>query len=348
MISEVWWVLDSYPELAAAKILTLSLIIAWIADHLFGEVFLVWSKRTKTRADDLILKTIRRPVYLSLVLVGLYLSLAKLSLSPTLMGSVDKVLWTLGVVIWGYALVRLFQVFSGILEHKLAHTHGMIDADIVPFLDRLAQVVVIIIGAFILMNLWGLDVTPLLASAGVAGFAVAFAAKDTVGNLFGGISVFLDRPYKVGDYVIVQEDYRGEVIEIGMRSTRIRTRDNVLVTVPNSVMVTDAVINETGFDPKLRIRIPLSVAYDSNLDKVEKMLVNTVGEHKDVLKKPTPRVRYRNFGDSGIELEVLAVIGLPAERGRVVHELMKMMHVDCAKHKVTIPFPQRDVHLVKE
>ena len=145
-------------------------------------------------------------------------------------------------------------------------------SDFIPFLDNLVKLLTIGVVIFIILGIWSIDITPLFLSAGVAGVAVAFAAKDTVANLFGGFSVFIDKPYKIGDYVIVNEKYRGEVVEIGMRSTKIRTRDNVLLTIPNSVMVTNAVINETGFDPKLRIRISLGVSHNSDLEKVEEIL----------------------------------------------------------------------------
>ena len=184
-----------------------------------------------------------------------------------------------------------------------------------------------------------------MASAGVAGLAVAFAAKDTVANLFGGVSIFFDKPYKVGDYVIVDDKYRGEVIQIGMRSTKIKTRDNVLLTVPNSVMVTNAVINETGFDPKLRIRIPLGVSYKEDLEKVEKVLVDTLKKHSRVLSSPAPRVRFRAFGESAVELEVLGVIKTPPERGRTIHELIKKIHKSFKKEGIEIPYPHREVYL---
>lgn len=138
------------------------------------------------------------------------------------------------------------------------------------------------------------------------------------------------------------------MIQIGIRSTKIRTRDNVLLTVPNAVMATDAIINETGFEPQLRIRIPLSIAYGTDLDKAEKILIDVVLKHQAMLKKPKPRVRFRRFGESAIELEVMGVIARPADRGRITHELIKSIDKTLRKEKIISPFPQRDVHLYKE
>lgn len=124
--------------------------------------------------------------------------------------------------------------------------------------------------------------------------------------------------------------------------------DNVLLTIPKSVMVTNAVINETGFDPKLRIRIPLGVAYSSDLNKVEEVLVEVINSQAEILKKPEPRVRYRRFGESSIDLEMLATISKPADRGRVIHELIKNIDKRLKKEHIYLPYPQRDVHLYQE
>jgi len=110
-------------------------------------------------------------------------------------------------------------------------------------------------------------------------------------------------------------------------------------------MVTNAVINETGFDPKLRIRIPLGVSYGEDLEKVEQVLVDEVKKHKMVLPTPSPRVRFRKFGNSAIELEVMGVIKTPPERGKTIHELIKKIHKRLGKEKIEIPNPKRDVYL---
>lgn len=175
--------------------------------------------------------------------------------------------------------------------------------------------------------------------------ALAFAAKDFVANVFGGISVFFDKPYIVGDYVIIADKYRGEVLEIGMRSTRIKTRDGVLLTVPNSVLITNAVINETGFDPRLRIRLPIQISYQEDVDRVEKILIEVAHFSDLVLRDPKPLVRYREFADSGIMLELLVTIAEPAQKGFVMHELIKLVQQRFRSEHISIPYPQRDIHV---
>lgn len=338
-------IFSAYRFLFSLLILALLLIVGRLC-HVFLEH---WLKKivgkTKTKLDDEILDMLGRPIYWSVILIGIYVAILALQLDSQKLVLFGNGLLTIGLLIWGVVSTRIFRVIFAEIEHKVEPGHEGIVSDFIPFLEGLIKVFIVGVVIFVILNIWGIDITPLFLSAGVAGVAVAFAARDTVANLFGGLSVFIDRPYKIGDYVIVNEKYRGEVIEIGMRSTKIRTRDNVLLTIPNSVLVTNTVINETGFDPKLRIRIPLSVAYDSDLEKVEKILIDTIAQHKEILKNPKPKVRFRKFDDSAIKLEVLGVINKPVNRGRVIHELIKSIDKRFKKEHISLPYPQMDVHL---
>ena len=324
-------------------ILAAAVIVAFLVNFIFENILKNLLKKTKTKLDDKIIAATKSPVFWTVFLLGFYYAVTSLSLSANIQKILTNLLITVGLVIWARAFLKILNIFFSELGKRLDKIGKSSDA--MPFLENLSKVILFVITALVLLSSWGVNITPVLASAGVAGLAVAFAAKDTIANLFGGVSVFLDKPYKVGDYVIIEEKYRGEVIQIGTRSTKIRTRDNVLLTVPNSVMVTNAVINETGFNPKLRIRIPLGVSYNEDLDKVERVLVDTLKKHPKVLASPAPRVRFRQFGDSAVELEVLGVIKTPPERGVTIHELIKKIHKRFKKEGIEIPYPHREVYL---
>ncbi len=171
------------------------------------------------------------------------------------------------------------------------------------------------------------------------------AAKDTLANFFGGISLFLDKTYKVGDYIIVDDKDRGEVVTLGIRSTRILTRDDVLVTVPNNILANSRIINETAPYPRYRIKIPVGVAYGSDLDQVETILLRIASGSSTILPKPSPRVRVRALGDSAVNFELLIWVTDPRERGLRTHEFLKAIHAEFNKEGISIPFPQVDVHL---
>ena len=133
------------------------------------------------------------------------------------------------------------------------------------------------------------------------------------------------------------------MVSIGIRSTRIRTRDDVFVSIPNSLMATAKIINESGFLPQYRVRCRLGVAYDSDLDEVEKVILASLEGNPFVLREPEPRVRYRSFGDWAVELEVLAWIQDPRDRGAARDRIIREVHRAFREGKIEIPFPQREI-----
>jgi small-conductance mechanosensitive channel len=200
------------------------------------------------------------------------------------------------------------------------------------------------IAGYLLQMIWGIDPTAWLASAGVIGIAVGFAAKDTLANLFSGIFIVADAPYTIGDYIVLDTGERGEVTHVGMRSTRLLTRDDVEITIPNAIIANAKIINESGGPTeKHRIRIPVGVAYGTDVDEVEKILEEIAAEHPAILDDPAPRVRMRAFGNSSVDFELLGWIERPVQRGLVSHELHKAVYKRFAAEGITIPFPQQDL-----
>jgi MscS family membrane protein len=166
-----------------------------------------------------------------------------------------------------------------------------------------------------------------------------------IANFLGGISVFVDKPFTIGDYIVLDKGERGEVVAIGVRSTRIKTRDDVLITIPNSIVANSKIINESAPMPNFRVRIPVSVAYGSDIDLVQATLLAIAGKNENVLTDPIPNVRFREFGESALNFELLCWISEPAMRGLTVHDLNCAVYRTFSETGITIPFPQRDVHI---
>lgn len=241
-------------------------------------------------------------------------------------------------------MIKISNIVIEGAVYRVSDATGL-SKDIVPLAENVSRIAIAVAGLMVILSIWKINITPLLASAGIAGAAVAFAAKDTLANFFGGISVFADKPFKIGDYIVLDKGERGEVVAIGVRSTRIKTRDDILITVPNSIIASTKIINESAPVPNFRVRIPVSVAYGSDIDIVEKTLTETALENANVLKEPEPRVRFREFGESGLLFELLCWAKEPALRGLTVHELNCAIYKRFNKLGIRIPFPQRDVHI---
>ena len=165
-------------------------------------------------------------------------------------------------------------------------------------------------------------------------------------NFFGGISLFADRAYKVGDYIILDTGQRGEVVEMGIRSTKIKTRDDVMISIPNSILANSMIINESAPEPRFRIRIDVGVAYGSDLKKVEEILLKVAEENEMLARVPEPRVRLRAFADSSVNFQLLVWVRDPSEKGLQIHHLLGAIYKTFAEEDITIPFPQRDVHFI--
>jgi len=222
------------------------------------------------------------------------------------------------------------------------------DERTLPMFRNLSNLLLLGAAAYFLFLVWGLDVTAWLASAGIIGIAVGFGAKDTVANFFAGVFILADAPYKIGDFIILDSGERGRVTHIGLRSTRLLTRDDIEVTVPNAVMGNTKIVNETGGpNEKERIRIKVACAYGSNIDQVKQVLLDIAVRHESVCADPEPRVRFRTFGASGLELELLSWIDEPVLRGRITDALNTEVYRRFTEEKIEIPYMKQDVY-VKE
>lgn len=318
-------------------------IINTISTTLLKHIF----SKTKTQDDDKAFSHIKNASILLVVTGGVYTFLIYRNLSKSIELQLERVIISLCILLFSIIFFEILALIIVKLQIGAEHRRNNHLLSAFPFFKNILKVVVVGICLLWILEIYNVSITPFLASAGVLGVAVALASKDFIANLFGGVSVFFDKPYALGDYVIIQEKYRGEVMEIGMRSTKIRTRDNVLLTVPNSVMVTNAVINETGYDPELRVRIPILVTYTSDAEKVETILLDVASQHAEVIKNPFPLVRYRAFAESGLSLELLIVISDPANKGRIVHEVVKKIHVRFMKEGITLAYPTRELYMHK-
>jgi small-conductance mechanosensitive channel len=208
------------------------------------------------------------------------------------------------------------------------------------------MILVVAAALYFIFLAWHINVTAWMASAGIIGLAISFAAKDTLANLFSGVFILADAPYKLGDMIVLDSGERGEVTHIGIRSTRILTRDDVEITLPNSIMGNVKITNEAGGPhERYRIRIKVGVSYGSDLDQVHAVLADVANNHPDVCKFPAPRVRFRGFGDSSLDHELLCWVEKPVLRGKVAHLLHTEVYKRFMQEGIDIPFPQRDLNI---
>ena len=330
--------------LQAAAIIVVFIVVGKIADLVISRVIAKLVSRSRTDIDDGLVALLHRPVFVSFVLLGLALGTDRLQLPDAPEFLTLGILKTIAIVVWYNFFRGLIQILLRALSPPA--TNKKMHESMLPLFNNASKVTLFALAVYFIFLAWSIDVTAWLASAGIVGLALSFAAKDTLSNLFAGVSIVADAPYKIGDFIILDTGERGMVSYIGLRSTRILTRDDVEITIPNGIIGNSKIINEAGGpSEKHRIRIPVGVAYGSDIDEVITALASVAADHSEVCKIPEPRVRFRTFGESSLDFELLCWIDRPVNRGRMTHELNCAVYRKFQDDGIEIPFPQRDVHL---
>ncbi len=279
---------------------------------------------------------IHMPLYVSVALGGIYGSLSVLGFvesSYYLVGAILSIL----VVLWMRAAIR---VGSQWIEAVNATES---DYEFSPIFKNFWTILLLIGTVISLLIIWEINVTPFLASAGIIGIILGLAAQEAIGNLIGGVSLYFDDTYKTGDVIILEDGQRGTVTDIGIRSTTVLTRDNILITVPNAVLNSASVVNESAPQRRKRIRVPITVAYGTDYQKVEEILLGVCDEIPLLLESPSPRVMFREFGDSALVFELWAFVAHPFSELRAIDQINRLVYDEFDEADIVIPFPQREI-----
>jgi MscS family membrane protein len=283
------------------------LILAWIARSIFIYITKTYlgklTARTETDVDDRLIRKIKGPIGNIIFLIGLYFVALLLHLPREPYDwhrLAYNVIDTLIILMALWLVIRLVDLVSYILTQSWSRSGITQYEQVLPFMRDLSKILAIAGAAVAAIIAWDKDPTVLLAGLGIGGLAIGFAAKDTISNIFGSITIFADRPFDDGDWVVIG-DQEGVIEEIGFRTTRIRTFEKTLITIPNSI-IANTPINNFSRRPLRRVRQKLGILYETPVDKVEaaiegirKLLI----EHKEVEEEPL-LVYFEDFGDSAL------------------------------------------------
>lgn len=334
---------EQYTLARALAPVLLGLVVGWIVSRIVSRLLSPLAARTSTQVDDELIAVVPRPIFLSGLLAGIWVATLWAGAGPALTVLVRRMLASVAVLIWTSFVVRASFIFLEALG-RAQDRIGFVQPRTLPLLENASKILIWGGSVYFLFLVWGIDVAGWLAAAGVIGIAVGFAAKDTLANLFSGIFILADAPYKVGDFVNLENGARGQVTHVGLRSTRLLTRDDVEITVPNAVIANARIVNESGGPSEQeRIRVKVGVAYGTDIDAVQEILLEIAGDCADVSATPEPRVRFRAFGESSLDFELLCWIHEPVLRGRALDSLHRAVYQRFADAGIEIPFPQRDV-----
>lgn len=333
------------PWLRAAVILVGSLLAALVIRYIVIAVITRLTRRTTSQMDDRAIDAIKSPVFYSVLLAGVGYAVEQLSPGEAVGYVLFGLLKTIMVLMWAIAAGKISHIVLQALS-VVSDRFEFIQLSTLPLFQIIAKIIVFGGAAYFAFVSWGIDVTGWLASAGIVGIAVGFAAKDTLANLFAGIFILTDAPYKPGDFIVLSGNLRGMVTQIGIRSTRILTREDVEVTIPNAVIANSQIINETsGPHEKRRLSVDVSVAYGSDIDKVRDVLLEAIAGIDNVAADPPPVVRFMLMGDSGLVFQMRVWINQPVFKGRVVDVLNTRAYKALNAAGIEIPYPKQDLYI---
>ena len=251
------------------------------------------------------------------------------------------------LIIGAIGIITASILFSYVLNKTLVRrlaVHLKMDRGIEFAVQRVSQYLIIAIGVYTAFAFVGLPVSAFAGVFALLSVGIGFGLQNITANFISGIILLIERPIKVGDRITV-DDVWGDITRINLRTTVIDTIDNMSIIIPNSKLLDNEIINWTFGDPKIRIKIPVGVAYGSDIRLVEKALLEAAEKHNHILSKPVPQVWLSDFGNSSLNFQLVVWIEKSAIKDQIVSDVNKITYNLFNDYKIEIPFPQRDLNI---
>jgi small-conductance mechanosensitive channel len=346
LVRLILWMLGS-----GAAALTLSLFWRW--------VLIPFSRRTRTRLDARMAEAVDGKLPWVLISLGLYTG-ASLAF-PGLESGVGGMglyrqhrVWQilLGATYINLVLSITYLAYGGAkglvdwyAEHIQNQTHSEVDSQVVLLFERFAKLVFLVIALTIIFDHFNISISGILAAGSIGALAVAFAARETLANMISGIVLMIDRPFKRGDRITLPSGEWGDVLEIGLRSTKVLSFTQQVVVLPNAEVAKSEIVNHSAPDQKVKIEHHLGVAYGSDMRKVKRIVFEILKAHPKILDFPPQQVYFMEFGDSSLNLAIFFWVPDYRNRWQVLDDVNMAIKDRFEAEGVEIPFPQRDIYI---
>ncbi len=339
--------------LFAVAILAATLIAARIFYPVFKKIVHHLTKKTETTIDDEVVEALEKPIYLAVFIIGLYYAIVAIDYLLPYVDIIRNIFIIFGIVLGGYTTNRIVNVILSWYKENLAiKTHTKVDDKLMPVFSKIFRYIIFFSVIILILHQLGFEITPLLAGLGIGGLAVALALQPTLSNFFAGTYIATEGAIKVGDYIELDNKMAGFVEEIGSRSTKIKTLPNNIILIPNSRLAESIVTNYSEPNAELAVVVPVGVSYSSNLEKVEKVTIDTakktMKETEGAVKDLEHVIRYNEFGDSNKNFVVLLRAKAFVDQHLLKHEFIKALKKRYDKEGIEISYPVTNVYMRKE
>jgi MscS family membrane protein len=344
MLARTFYGNTVYDWLVSLLIVFAAVVVGKILYWISGNIIKKLTSKTKTKLDDILVDMIEEPAVFSLTLLGIWVGVKRLTLSEAALAWIWHVFEVLIIINIAWLITRLFDsLYTEYLVPLAGRSKTDLDDQLLPIVRKGTKIIVWIIAVVVALNNAGYNVSAVLAGLGIGGLALAMAAKDTISNIFGGFTIFTDKPFKVGDRIKVN-GLDGFVREIGLRSTRIETLEGRRITIPNSAFSENPVEN-ISIEPSRKVTVNLGVTYDTTPKKMEEakaILKGITKRNKNVEEKVI--VIFSDFNDSSLNIRLIYHIKKGADILGTQSDInMEILEAFNSK-KIEFAFPTRTVY----
>lgn len=333
--------------LVAFAIVIGSIVFGKMIYWIFSRVVRAFTRRSKTRLDDIVVDLVEEPAVFMIIATGIWFGLQTLVLPERLQAAVGNSYHVIVALLIGWLLTRLFDAFYREYVAKVVEASETdLDDQLAPIVAKGVKITIWSLAFIIGMNNAGYDVAALIAGLGIGGLALAMAAKDTVSNIFGGFTIFADKPFNIGDRVKVS-GFDGSITEIGLRSTRLKTLDGRIVTIPNSTFTGSAVEN-VSWEPSRKVVLNIGLVYETTPDQIEQamqIMKKIVDQHAST--EEDTWMAFNAFGDFALNLCFIYYIKKGEDIGAAQTEINLEILRQFGDNNLEMAFPTQTLHHVQ-
>jgi len=326
-------------------ILAIAFIVACIAKVILRKVLKPLAKKTKTKIDDLIVRSLSSIIFYIILVLGFKVGLQYFEFETAIY---DSLIETLLIIIVAIFLLKIISEFAQqwLKEWKFK-TKTSTDERLIPFLQKILKAVIIILALIFVFDVWKINISPLIATAGIAGLAIGLAVKDSLSNILGGLQLVLDKTFKVGDKVQLESGEMGVILDVGLRSTKLKTYDNEVIFIPNGYLANAKIKNFTEPDLSIRVNVNFVVEYGSDPEKVRQVILEAIKKIETAVEDPAPAVLFLKMSDFSLDFVARVWVNSYTDAYSTKLKMTDEIYDTLNKADIGIPFPTRTVFTKK-
>ncbi len=307
------------------------------------------TEKTATQLDDMLLAVVEKPAFWLIMLWGVYVALHRLSIefARRFFDIADKVVFIIAVA---FVVKVVYDVVNTIIDWygitMAERGQDGLGKSILPLLKKLVKIFAILSGLIVVLDHFSYNISSLVAALGVSSLAIGLAAKETLSNMISGFTIVADRPFRIGDRIEVDGKV-GDIVEIGLRSTRMRTIDNTVVIIPNAKLVENVVLNYAYPENSLAGFFKVGVEYGTPVEKVREALLEVAGEIPEIMNDPAPEVLFIEHADSALVFQLVYRVPEYRLKWPVIDKLNTAVNRRFAEEGINFAYPTQTMYLRK-